>query len=199
MAIGNSLGTFGIFDYHSVHSCVHLVHFYGFGIMHQTNLATLVLCRFHEIGARSLCCDSKQNKKKMTRLRKPRRFLQPIKNTHIHKTGWPDEFVKNPAKMYLAQTMFCQNQYMYTYLWKNTVKKWPNNFRFLCNFPRNVQSKQPPKRRKFAQSGHPASGCQKSENWEILYKYLQLCCIYYSNFMFQGNVTIKPLSGIPLH
>jgi hypothetical protein len=43
MAIGNSLRTFGIcYLWSSGTFCVHLVHFFGFGIIHHKNLATLV-------------------------------------------------------------------------------------------------------------------------------------------------------------
>jgi hypothetical protein len=35
-------------------------------------------------------------------------------------------------------------------------KKIASKFAHFCNFQKNAQSKQPPNRRKFAQSGHPA-------------------------------------------
>jgi hypothetical protein len=66
--------------------------------------------------------------------------------------GWPDEFVvKNRPK-------FSPNLYLSRSLHNlNRVKKLSQNVGCFGNFQKTAQSKQSPKGRKFAQSGHPES------------------------------------------
>jgi hypothetical protein len=66
----------------------------------------------------------------------------------IRRSGRPDEFVKKVAQN-VAQPMSKSIHILYC------LKKGPIIFASSAIFEKSAQSKQPSKRRKFAQSGHP--------------------------------------------
>jgi hypothetical protein len=64
--------------------------------------------------------------------------------------GWPDEFVKKSPEMY-PNPCFAKK---YTTC---TAEQCSQKIGYFFNFLKTSQSKQSPKRPKFAQSGHPAA------------------------------------------